>query len=729
MQACPDEDEDEGLQDESEGEEFEGSERGVREYWDEEDEIEEYFARKGMRNGVNDNGSSSDESDEEDCKGIGAGRKLGENPSLEDLNAETQRLLREVAGSDRLGRGQKIEIKPLSSIAEKLKKRRELAIARAPQRRNRITVPNFEDILTAAATTLERGVQKEDENVSKDPLGCGDDLEIVSEQEDEEEGPEVSDGQRHLLPVFGNGGGDDKPPKTSPLVYDPYSHSRDEDEFEDEALIDDGLGSGSDSDSESERSWEVRVDVDKDVDKDAISSNPNTSGDDRTDGEPDESGEEEVEGDEEEEQVEQGPTCEGRECERHPIAEGQGLEKPVDHPAGPINGLEAIMKHAQQAQLASSLAGDKEGLTPAQLLAATDVIPPEMERLQKKFLDMEAELSDEEGAAAPVSDDEDENNLDDHGELADLITHDKFTDKDRQKAEDLHLQWARQKDAKDLQLVLRGLENGFRGRRGGGLDGNDEELKGRWRRARVDDDDDFGSSIAAFAWPTAFAMGGNTNNNNNDGEEEECEDDLMLHKAKQQRLIREGESREGLARDQSMRPIPLDDDSRMFLNLLARSASDSQQVQCPLQTKGLNGIGASIGPLVAKPSFVGRQSLATKKSGSSALIGPNGGRSFVFGRSENSNSSNAQDEKAVKGSADGGVGKDENVGPTNFANLRQLAGLTGPVNRGQKSKSSKGSLVSRLKSQNSTGGIGSQESLAAVHAVCKLTNDSRRTIA
>jgi len=662
------------------------------EYWDEEDEIEEYFARKGVRNDV-DGGSSSDESDEEG-QGLGA-TKLGENPSLQDLNAETQRLLREVAGNDRLGRGQKIEIKPLSSIAEKLKKRRELAIARAPQRRNVMAVPNFEDILTAATANVDGGSQNPDGVVPKDPVASSDELEIVSEQEEDE--PSANgDGHHSLLPVFGARNDNDQRPKTSPLIFDPYSQSRyNEDDFEDEPLIDDGLGSDNDSDSESERSWEVRAD--------------DTGGD--------EGKNEDEDSDEYEDNVdeEQEGEVQDEACDRNQIQ---------DYTSVPMNGLEAIMKNAQQAHAAEVLAGarDQEGLTPAQLLAATDIIPPELERLQKKLLDMEAELSDEEGAGVPVSDDEDENNLDDHGELADLITHDKVTDKDRQKAEDLHLQWARQKDAKDLQLVLRGLENGFRGRRaGGGLDGNDEELNGRWRRARLDDDDDYRSPIAAFAWPSAFAMGVNNGNNDNN-EEEACEDDIMLHKAKQQRLIRQGTAREAT----STGPIPLDDDSRMFLELLARSANDSQQNQCPLQKKERNGSGV-LRPQVAKPSFVGRQSLASKKSGSSGLLGPTGGRSFVFGKSDNSNSSNVQDESAMKNSND--TGKDENVGPTNFANLRQLAGLPGPSNRGQKVKESKKSLVSRLKSQSSLGAIGSQESLAAVHAVCKLANDTQRTIA
>jgi hypothetical protein len=149
--------------------------------WDEEDEIEQYFKEKS-ENGRGEEESDSDDSgsdSDEDYAG-GTAAMLGDNPTLDDLNAETQRILRgmfiafllleftklnsnsqkltfiiclfiaETAARDRLGKGQKIEIKPLTGIVAKLKERRALAIARAPKPRLVDAIPNFDDILAEA---------------------------------------------------------------------------------------------------------------------------------------------------------------------------------------------------------------------------------------------------------------------------------------------------------------------------------------------------------------------------------------------------------------------------------------------------------------------------------------------------------------------------------------------------------------------------------------------------
>ena len=58
---------------------------------------------------------------------------------------------------------------------------------------------------------------------------------------------------------------------------------------------------------------------------------------------------------------------------------------------------------------------------------------------------------------------------------ADLIGTAKETGADLRKREQLHRQWAEQRDAKELQQVLRGLKNGFRRRRGAGF--MDDEVR------------------------------------------------------------------------------------------------------------------------------------------------------------------------------------------------------------------------------------------------------------
>ena len=77
-----------------EGEEEDEHAAAAPRVWDEEDEIEAYFKEKS-EDGRGDEESDSDsgsESDEDYAGGTAA--MLGDNPTLDDLNAETQRILR-----------------------------------------------------------------------------------------------------------------------------------------------------------------------------------------------------------------------------------------------------------------------------------------------------------------------------------------------------------------------------------------------------------------------------------------------------------------------------------------------------------------------------------------------------------------------------------------------------------------------------------------------------------
>jgi hypothetical protein len=67
--------------------------------WDEEDEIEQYFKEKS-ENGRGDEESDSDSgSDSDEDYAGGTAAMLGDNPTLDDLNAETQRILRGILRS------------------------------------------------------------------------------------------------------------------------------------------------------------------------------------------------------------------------------------------------------------------------------------------------------------------------------------------------------------------------------------------------------------------------------------------------------------------------------------------------------------------------------------------------------------------------------------------------------------------------------------------------------
>ena len=419
----------------------------------------------------------------------------------------------EVATRDRLGRGQKIEIKPLTGIVEKLRKKRAEVHSRAVHLRVP-EVPSFDDILAdveeagdiqKAGHTIQKDHDEKPKNFEREvnnaadqetashaaqggydsgqgeqPATPGgrkitseDDLEVVKDEGEEHEG------EFRLIEIPRK-----TPTKPSPLAFNPFN-TQDADDFEDneERLFDDGAGSEYDE-SDSDHSWEVRkedVSNDDDDEKDDAVSSDCTSHD-------------------------------GMDGTKHDKEDGESNREESQNDKENENPVEQIMK-------------DRDVLSKSIALKSNEVVK------KLGFIDTEAELSDEEGGRGAVSDDEDEDDedVDKNGELTDLIAEAKTTLRDQKVTEELHLQWARQKEAKELQQLLRGLQNGF-GRRGNGMDDLPDEISGRQRRARYEDDDDLGLGTA---WPSLF---GNPTAVGNDGEEGE-EEAAMLRQAQQRKLV------------------------------------------------------------------------------------------------------------------------------------------------------------------------------------------------
>lgn len=430
----------------------------------------------------------------------------------------------ETAARDRLGKGQKIEVKPLTGIVEKLKQRRALAVARAPKLRAE-AAPSFDDVLAAAAerTPAKAPRPATNEGEAAEPgnaaLEAGGSTPV----------PDVdAEADLELISVDdGDGGGADgftvvdlpsavkAAPKPSPLAFLPFTDSRELDEFEEEALIDDGAGLDDESDSESERSWEVRR-ADDAAEGEGAESKENQEKDAGGSGESDSEDDSDLDDEEDGEDGEES---------------GAGMA--VDG----VDGEPAVHPTSDQGRTAATdLDATAKPPVPsaAVLLGAAQPVTKRAQRLQRAYLDTEAELSDEDAAA--VSEDEADDDVDDRGELADLIATGKAAAvgaKEKDVAEMLHVQWAQQQDVKELQNVLKGLENGFRRRGGAGaLADMDDDMDGRRRRARdMDDDLLLGGGLM---WPSAFgALGGG----NGGDDDDECEDEAMLQRAKQQRLL------------------------------------------------------------------------------------------------------------------------------------------------------------------------------------------------
>lgn len=641
------------------GEDGESDDQGDG-YWDEEDEIEQHMKHGGVRVLDEEGDDESSEEEEEDLALI-----AGDGTTRGDMNAETQRLLREVATKDRLGKGHKVQIKAFSGIVDTLKRKKDEVFGKAVQLRAP-EAPKFDDIMSFAFESrdvtgqeaAQQDVEEEvdavekvhSDHVTKDSKPGtiqaffhtpkkgkkkdaveeidGSDLEVVSS--DDEENDEKLIEVPRLTPT-----------KPSPLAFD-LRNDEDLEDFEDEAkrLFDDGADSESDSDSD--HSWAVHE--------------------------------------------EEGGSGQGEVCNDDMSAEdSQSPQKDEDE---------------EQSQ-------DVEGLTTFSRMkdamkAVTDAQKKAPEAKKSRFIDEEAELSDEEGLGIAVSDDEDDDHadVDQHGELKDLIDTDGKHHKN-DATEELHIKWSRQQDAQQLKDILRGLENGFGRRRGGLLDDDGGEMTGRQRRLRNGDDDD--NINLDMAWPNLFGM----KNSTEGGDGEECEDEAMLMKAAQRKLV-ESQSDKAFGSY-----IPLDEDSQHVLELFSNSGSDpARPIDGPkrLRSRDKSGSGGSDGA-GSSLSFLGRRSKVQRQQSTSNMGVHTNNKSFVFERKDSSQSRQATEEPSTNNP------QTVCAAPIDFSDLRQLTSqAAGDTSINPQKKSSR--LLKALPRWNKPSNYKKSDSAHVIGAVC-----------
>ena len=673
-------------------------------YRDEEDELDEYVAhrlskKKNVYAGedeeaLSDGSSSSDSEDEYEED---AGALAGDGAMRGDMDAETQRLLREVATKDRLGKGQKVQIKALSGIVAKLQAKKAEVVGRAAGLRAP-EAPTFDEIMGVgsgmevevkvggsggqdsgeqedvekvptctlvkgvnegeAATTPATITNEKNENGGKDIAALfkkaaaveaakAADQRELKELEDEGALDIVEDGD-----AFDDGDVSDRivelpkmrtPTKPSPLAFNlEYNKSAEMDDFEEKSLIDDGVGSDEDSDSESDHSWAVHEEKEgeeegKDEDEDAVSGGSGGAND---------RGDEGLESDEN--------------------AKGNAIEgcKNGDYNVVTFVRMKDNMKKLVEAQRQTADASKEPG--------------------HNRFLDEEAELSDDEGMGIAVSDDEDEGHaqdVDQNGELKDLIdASGKNLDKNNEAGEELHIKWARQQEAQQLKNILRGLENGF-GRRGKGpLDDEDGGNNGRRRRARQDDDDDLDLDTA---WPSLFGLGGafgSGGGNSKDEDGEECEDEAVLRQAAQRKLV-ESQSERLFGSDGSF-SVPLDEDSQHVLELFG----NQNNTVVGSEDNAATGSNPLAGALAKRPSlkrlrskdktsseplsFIGRQSKVQRQT-SKSNMGVSMNKTFVFGRVNASDSQMGTEDDANRENATQNTASQGVCGAIDFSGLKK----------------------------------------------------------
>lgn len=602
---------------------------GEEQYWDEEDEIEEYLQHV---EGDEDDGSrTSDDEEENENNGEEEDIALiaGDGTTRGDMDADTQRLLREVATKDRLGKGHKIQIKPLEGIVEKLKKKKEQVLDRAAELRAPCA-PKFHDILNEVGLGADDKAHQDcDDTVHQDGNNDGN---IVTPRKQKHNAFCKDDNDDNDLEVISDGEDDGNefklidvpkqtPQKPSPLAFNPYNDTQME-EFEEENVLDDGAES--ESDEESDHSWAVKEGEEND--DDTVSSKEDSA-----------------------------------DC-------STPAEKRSQNP------LEELMKHREE---------------PKQ----------QKETKRSNFVDEEAELSDEEGMGAAVSDDEEEENadVDANGELKDLIAEGHEHHQKDDATEELHIKWARQQESQQLKDILRGLENGFGRRNRGALDEYDGELTGRQRRARHEDGslDDFGLGTS---WPDLF---GKPNAVDADGEE--CEDEAMLRKAQQRKLV-ESQQSDILA---GSKGVPLDEDSQQILELFANSASENQNSggsetlkrRSKDMTAGSDGL-----------SFIGRKQKIHRHHSVSNL-GISAGKSFVFGRKDSYSRQGTEEQ----------TNTDDNASaPVDFSDLQKLTQPSSQENSSSVGNQQTGSLLlKKLPRWNKPSNFQKKGSASVIGAVCQ----------
>ncbi|KDD75486.1 hypothetical protein H632_c661p2, partial [Helicosporidium sp. ATCC 50920] len=288
--------------------------------------------------------------------------------------------------------------------------------------------------------------------------------------------------------------------------------------------------------------------------------------------------------------------------------------------------------------------GDTAGHAPSTAVILQEKVSEKGKKLQRLFMDMEAELSDEEGQAAQVSDDEAEDDVDGGGDLADLIGQAEEDGLGAAARGDLHREWERAQDDQELRRVLDGLRRGFRRARGDSWADDDEGVAGplRQRRRGEEGEDEDGGDLD-MAWLERF--GGEVRCAEASEDEEEGDREL-LRKARMTRELEE----QGAAGDDEFEDVAVGVETSAISVSLSVAQSGPSGTSLPSRK-------ASAATL--SRGFVGLRHRSFKLGGAnSGLTAP--GRSYVFGRGDASTLPEA-----------GGAG--EAGGPTSFEGIASLA--------------------------------------------------------
>ncbi|CAL5223195.1 g5670 [Coccomyxa viridis] len=676
----------------AEEKQLESQEQSARDdYWDEEDELEEYIMKRDLGQIKERSGTGSDSS-HSDSEGGGKGSDAGQQAASDDeqgedegpvdtkqLAAETQRVLREAARSDRLGKGALQKIEPLTGVLAKILERKQAIIDRAAQEAAR------------AAAAPQKQPPPKSPFASEAP-GPGpvtdvaeDDEDLLLVESDEEglaaEAAALAARRTFALQHDSLFGLDSQSQQAAPMPMPAESAPAQASRLSQGASLLHGAPAASDAAAAPSKEAALAVNQALDAEPPTLclqldsatqpellplqDPTPMEEADERakiaeeaaaaaedaseeegeeadSDGDADDegSGDSSGEDDEEEEYISSGGSSSSSDDEDEAGADGAAAEPDA--------------------------AAKQRALEEARAMLADR--PRSKKKRSNAWFEEEAELSEDGGHSDDDSDD-DGDAAEQEKLLADLIGAEQDGKRDEKMRAKLHAAWLEQQDTARVEALLHGVKNGFRKKRSALDDEGGTHYEAAMRRAALMNTDDEESE-------------GEEDGSGGEGSDSEPEVDLQakidaLSDDDAKEELKEAQLRklmEDSQKEEAKTLTLLDDDSRAVLGLLRHAAPEPQQ---PLQRSAASHghrapLASDITNRPHKSSFLGRG------SGSAALLAKSSSnfgntRSFIFG-SENRSNQGATGDAAQAQDEDGVPSVPSKEGPTSFAGLHLSAG-------------------------------------------------------
>ncbi|KAL0051020.1 hypothetical protein WJX82_000735 [Trebouxia sp. C0006] len=676
-------------------------------YWDSEDELEAELTRRERAEGFHAESATSSEGKAPTDGGdndsdVGSPGKSCSPDNYEELNSQTQRVLRDSAKRDVIGQGHAIQRQPLSSVLGKILTRKDAVIMRAPM----VPVRPAKPVRQAPASPpgLQSRLHSQAGKLIGHPEEAQDQDLLVLSDDDSEQGGSQRDAvladaslslkqaqefvaQHKTKPPHQNRLGLPVGSAVNAPQDDTQEMGFDSIPFEEPELFRarSGLPALPSLADKDQSQLHLRLDS-----QDMLDGSPHQD-DEMTDGAAAQAGDGSIHASEAADSAAQSDDneCEADEDDKAADADADdddslsGSERnssdaedspsvrqgrdPKDVSPSPSNSKDeessAANEEDEEADAASqsgaeSMSEDGNAdLQPEPEVSAwwqqggrgQQVYKKAAKPMYNEFVDEEAEMSEDEGHSHGDA----ESDADDDGDLEDLIGQEKERAGDESRRAKVHQQWLEQQDEQQVAQLMAGLRNGFRRKRAGDLldedVGTDHDT--RKRRACRDGDEESLESDDEEDRLAGLLRGDGDDSDDAGLDEHEKEQLRRAHVFKGMHIEEVGS-------------IDLDAGSQEILALLSSASQGNREGQHgsrPAATL-LQLPSKHQAPLVQKTTFMGRSFPSlTASRGASQMAG----RSYVFGK---------DDSNSGAPLTDGPDGTALVTGPTSFSGLESMLG-------------------------------------------------------